>query len=462
MASTFTAFLKFNKPSLGDAGWGTAVNGGFTDLVDQAITGFIEKAVTAAGPNALGSIADGASSDARNQFILLTGTLASPATLTVPVGTLTGSAGNNKLYFIKNTAGNSVTITNGGASTVVVPDGKSMMLRSTSTGVEEAMTHQFSLSLGTALAAPSGGTGQSSYAVGDLLYADTTTTLAKLASVAEGSVLRAKGVGTAPAWGQVDLTTDVTGVLPVANGGTGAATLAANNVLLGNGTSAVQEVAPGASGNLLTSNGATWASTAPPAKTLSAAVVTSSTTWTAPAGVTQVKISATGGGGGGAADAFGYAGGNGGAPGMCIAMISVTPGTTYTVTVGAGGAGSNSGLAGTAGTETWFGVDASTKLVSCTGGGGGQLSPSGAPGVNGTNGTATVTGTVLRSGAIASSGSLLNAVFGGFTIVSSNAAAQTWSVSSQYVPGALGKGEAAGASDAGGGVGGVIIIEYVG
>lgn len=220
MASTFTAFLKFNKPSLGDAGWGTAVNGGFTDLVDQAITGFIEKAVVA-GANSLGSIASGASSDARNQFILLTGTLASPASLTVPVGTLTGSAGNNKLYFIKNTAGDEVTITNGGASTVVVPDGKSMMLRSTSTGVEEAMTHQFSLSLGTALAAPSGGTGQSSYAVGDLLYADTTTTLAKLASVAEGSVLRAKGVGTAPAWEQVDLTTDVTGVLPAANGGTG-------------------------------------------------------------------------------------------------------------------------------------------------------------------------------------------------------------------------------------------------
>lgn len=251
MASTFTAFLKFNKPALGDAGWGTAVNGGFTDLVDQAITGFIEKAVTAAGPNALGSIADGASSDARNQFILLTGTLASPATLTVPVGTLTGSAGNNKLYFIKNTAGNSVTITNGGASTVVVPDGKSMMLRSTSTGVEEAMTHQFSLSLGTALAAPSGGTGQSSYAVGDLLYADTTTTLAKLTVGAANAVLTSSG--TAPQW---------SATLPVASGGTGAATLAANNVLLGNGTSAVQEVAPGTTGNVLRSNGTTWTSSA--------------------------------------------------------------------------------------------------------------------------------------------------------------------------------------------------------
>jgi hypothetical protein len=52
--------------------------------------------------------------------------------------------------------------------------------------------------------------------------------------------------------------------LPVAQGGTGAATLAANNVLLGNGTSAVQAVAPGSSGNLLTSNGTTWESQPPP------------------------------------------------------------------------------------------------------------------------------------------------------------------------------------------------------
>lgn len=60
----------------------------------------------------------------------------------------------------------------------------------------------------------------------------------------------------------VSLTTGVTGTLPVANGGTGATTLTANNVILGNGTSAVQLVAPSTSGNVLTSNGTTWASTA--------------------------------------------------------------------------------------------------------------------------------------------------------------------------------------------------------
>lgn len=59
----------------------------------------------------------------------------------------------------------------------------------------------------------------------------------------------------------VDLTADVSGTMPVANGGTGASTLTANNVLLGNGASAVQFVAPGTSGNVLTSNGTTWQST---------------------------------------------------------------------------------------------------------------------------------------------------------------------------------------------------------
>ena len=53
--------------------------------------------------------------------------------------------------------------------------------------------------------------------------------------------------------------------VPVADGGTGRSTLTANYALLGDGTSAVQMIAPGTSGNLLTSNGSTWASTTPAA-----------------------------------------------------------------------------------------------------------------------------------------------------------------------------------------------------
>jgi hypothetical protein len=51
----------------------------------------------------------------------------------------------------------------------------------------------------------------------------------------------------------------------VAQGGTGATTLTANNVILGNGTSAPLFVAPGTTGNVLTSNGTTWQSTTPAA-----------------------------------------------------------------------------------------------------------------------------------------------------------------------------------------------------
>lgn len=85
--------------------------------------------------------------------------------------------------------------------------------------------------------AAKGGTGQTTYAVGDLLYANTTTTLAKLADVATGNSLISGGVGVAPSWGKVGLTTHVSGTLAVGNGGTGATTL--TGVVYGNGTGAM-------------------------------------------------------------------------------------------------------------------------------------------------------------------------------------------------------------------------------
>ena len=67
------------------------------------------------------------------------------------------------------------------------------------------------------LAPARGGTGVTSYAVGDLLYASGATTLAKLADVATGNALISGGVTTAPAWGKIGLATHVSGNLPVAN-----------------------------------------------------------------------------------------------------------------------------------------------------------------------------------------------------------------------------------------------------
>jgi len=78
------------------------------------------------------------------------------------------------------------------------------------------------------------------------------------ATTARGNLTAAKSGANSDITSLTGLTTPLT----VAQGGTGAATLTANNVLLGNGTSAPQFVAPSTSGNVLTSNGTTWASTA--------------------------------------------------------------------------------------------------------------------------------------------------------------------------------------------------------
>ena len=90
----------------------------------------------------------------------------------------------------------------------------------------------------TTIAASKGGTGLISYAVGDILYASGAATLSRLAGVATGNVLISGGLGVAPSWGKVGLTTHVSGILPVANGGTGVngSTAANGQLLIGNGT----------------------------------------------------------------------------------------------------------------------------------------------------------------------------------------------------------------------------------
>lgn len=76
----------------------------------------------------------------------------------------------------------------------------------------------------TEIAANKGGTGQTSYTVGDILYASSSSALSKLSSTETGNTLISGGVGSAPSWGKIGLTTHVTGTLAVANGGTGSTT----------------------------------------------------------------------------------------------------------------------------------------------------------------------------------------------------------------------------------------------
>lgn len=239
-----------------------------------------------------------------------------------------------------------------------------------------------------------GGTGQSTYTVGDILYASGATALAKLSDVATGNALISGGVGAAPSWGKVGMATHVSGTLPVANGGTGLATLTANNVLLGNGTGNLQAVAPGTSGFVLTSNGSTWVSAAVTVGS-SATSFTASGTFTIPSGITKLKMTIVGGGGNGATAGSGNAGGDGGGGGgAAIKYLSgLTPGNTLTVVVG-GAAGTSSVASGTQTITT----------VSATGnrgiGSNGDLNIRGNAGVRGSTGTS---GVNVRGGAGGSS-----------------------------------------------------------
>jgi hypothetical protein len=83
--------------------------------------------------------------------------------------------------------------------------------------------------------------------------------------------------------------TGLTTPLSVAQGGTGAATHTANSILIGNGTSAVTSVAPGTSGNLLASDGTSWASTAPAAAGVTSAVAGSGITVSAATGAVTIS-----------------------------------------------------------------------------------------------------------------------------------------------------------------------------
>ena len=95
------------------------------------------------------------------------------------------------------------------------------------TGLTPSTSTTGAVTVAGTLVAVNGGTGQSSYAVGDLLYASTTTALSKLAASTANYALVSNGAGTAPSYQQISLTAGVTGTLPIANGGTNATTAAA-------------------------------------------------------------------------------------------------------------------------------------------------------------------------------------------------------------------------------------------
>ena len=180
-----------------------------------------------------------------------------------------------------------------------------------------------------------------------------------------------------------------------------------------------------------------------------------SLTWTAPTGVTKVKVTVIAGGGG-AQNATGAWGGYGG---QAIGVYTVTPSTAYSITVGNGGAGTTGGSTsnGTTGGSSSF-----STLISATGGQGGQYN--GGSALYGTTGAGT-NGNIMNQVNItyySSSGYSINigSMIGGYSQTSSagptGSSAVPWTISLGVSPGT------GGGQGGAGGVGGLVLIEYIG
>lgn len=118
-------------------------------------------------------------------------------------------------------------------------------------------------------------------------------------------------------------------------------------------------------------------------------------TFTVPAGITQLYITASGSGGGGGSGSGSNGGGGSAGAAIFKALYTVTPGDILTIVVGAGGLGGTSGLGGNNGNATTI-TALSLSLLGGVGGlvgisgpgNGGDARPGGSAGTTGTSTTA--------------------------------------------------------------------------
>ena len=148
-----------------------------------------------------------------------------------------------------------------GTTTLSLPTATGTLVGTGDTGtVTNAMLAAGTIDLTTkvtgTLPVAKGGTGVASYTTGDLVYASGSTTLASLADAATGNVLLSGGTSTAPAYGKVGLSTHVSGTLPMGSGGTGTTTAPTQGgVIYAASTSAYASTAAGTAGQVVVSNG---------------------------------------------------------------------------------------------------------------------------------------------------------------------------------------------------------------
>lgn len=157
---------------------------------------------------------------------------------------------------------------------------------------------------------------------------------------------------------------------------------------LANGSATLAKLdTTGSSGLVLTAQGAgvapVWAAAS--GGLLAVGMLTASGVGTIPAGCTKFLVEVLGGGGGGGgvgASLAGDAAGGGAAGGYAMKLFAVTPGQSYTYTIGAAGNGGVGAADGSAGGTTSITIGANT--VSCFGGAGGRTSTAAASATGGT------------------------------------------------------------------------------
>ena len=248
--ATYANDLRLKEIATGDESgtWGTSTNTNLS-LVSDAF-GYGTKQMSS-DANETFTMPDATADGTRALYLKITSAVSLTTTRVVTLGPNTIS----KVWIIENatTGSQIITIKQGSGATVNVASGAKKYVYTDGAGAGAAVAdaNPTETGSGTVTSVATSGTVNGITLTGGPITTTGTVTL--------GGALSG-----------VDLTTQVTGTLPVANGGTGATSLTSNYVLLGNGTAALQMVAPSTSGNLLTSNGSTWTSAAAPASGVSA------------------------------------------------------------------------------------------------------------------------------------------------------------------------------------------------